>query len=50
VDNPQHDTIFLPGGLQLLLGYLVKDGLMEVGAKLLPVMAAGQSSRTTNTV
>ena len=36
VDNPQQDTIFLPGGLQLLLGYLVKDGLLEIKAKLLP--------------
>ena len=28
VDNPQYDTIFLAGGLELLLGYLVKDGLL----------------------
>jgi hypothetical protein len=35
VDNPQQETIFLPGGLHLLLGYLVKDGLLEVKAKLL---------------
>ena len=39
VDNPQHDTIFLPGGLQLLLGYLVKDGLLEIRAKLFPAIA-----------
>ncbi len=38
VDNPQHDTIFLPGGLQLLLGYLVKDGLLEITAKLFPAI------------
>jgi len=38
VDNPQHDTIFLPGGLQLLLGYLVKDGLLEIRAKLVPAI------------
>jgi hypothetical protein len=36
VDNPQHDTIILAGGLQLLLGYLVKDGLLEIKAKLVP--------------
>ena len=36
VNNPRQDTIFLPGGLQLLLGYLVKDGLLEIKAKLLP--------------
>ncbi len=39
VDNPQYDTIFLPGGLQLLLGYLVKDGLLEIRAKLFPAIA-----------
>jgi hypothetical protein len=39
VDNPQQDTIFLPGGLQLLLGYLVKDGLLNIRAKLLPTLA-----------
>ncbi len=36
VDNPRQDTIFLSSGLQLLLGYLVKDGLLEIKAKLLP--------------
>jgi hypothetical protein len=36
VDNPQQGAIFLPGGLQLLLGYLVKDGLLAIKAKLLP--------------
>jgi hypothetical protein len=38
VDNPGRDTMFLPGGLQLLLGYLVKDGLLEIKAKLLPTI------------
>ena len=38
VDNPQYDTIFLPGGLQLLLGYLVKEGLLEIKAKLVPAI------------
>jgi hypothetical protein len=38
VDNPRHDTIFLPGGLQLLLGYLVKDGLLEIQAKIIPTL------------
>ena len=38
VDNPHQDTIFLSGGLQLLLGYLVKDGLLEIKAKLLPAL------------
>jgi len=41
VDNPQRDTIFLPGGLQLLLGYLVKDGLLEIKPKLFPVIGGG---------
>lgn len=36
VDNPQQNTIFLPGGLRLLLGYLIKDGLLNIRAKLLP--------------
>jgi HNH endonuclease len=38
LENPQYDTIFLPGGLQLLLGYLVKDGLLEIKAKLIPAL------------
>ncbi len=38
VDNPRQDTIFLPGELQLLLGYLVKDGLLEVKTKLVPAI------------
>ena len=38
VDNPQQNTISLPGGLQLLLGYLVKDGLLEVKAKVVPII------------
>jgi hypothetical protein len=38
VDNPQHETISLPGGLQLLLGYLIKDGLLEIKAKLVPAI------------
>lgn len=38
VDNPQFDNIFLPGGLQLLLGYLVKDGLLEIKPKLVPAI------------
>lgn len=38
VDNPSQTTIFLPGGLQLLLGYLVKDGLIGVKAKLIPTI------------
>jgi hypothetical protein len=41
VDNQQSDTIFLPGGLQLLLGYLVKDGLLEIKPKLFPVIGGG---------
>lgn len=36
VNNPQQNTVLLPGGLQLLLGYLVKDGLLEIEAKLMP--------------
>jgi HNH endonuclease len=36
VNNPQQDTILLPGGLQLLLGYLIKDGLLEMIFKLVP--------------
>ena len=46
VDNPQQDTIFLPGGLQLLLGYLVKDGLLKSSPALL---SPDQSLRMTNT-
>jgi hypothetical protein len=38
VDHPGQYTIFLPGGLQLLLGYLVKDGLINIKDKLLPTM------------
>lgn len=41
VDNPHCDTIFLPGGLQLLLAYLVKDGLLEIKAKLVPGIGGG---------
>lgn len=38
VDHPRQSTIFLPGGLQLLLGYLVKDGLLEIKFKLVPAI------------
>ena len=38
VDHPQFDTIFLPGGLQLLLNYLIKDGLLEIKIKLVPAI------------
>jgi hypothetical protein len=36
VEHSDQDTIWLPGGLQLLLGYLVKDGLLEIKPKILP--------------
>jgi HNH endonuclease len=38
VDRPEYDTIFLPGGLQLLLAYLIKDGLLEIRPKLVPAI------------
>ena len=41
VDNPRLDTIFLPGGLELLLGYLMKDGLLEKQFKLIPGIGGG---------
>jgi hypothetical protein len=44
VDNPRYDTIFLPGGLQLLLGYLVKDGLLEIKTKLVPAIGGSIST------
>lgn len=46
VDRPGYDTIFMPGGLQLLLSYLVKDGLIEIRPKLVP--ATGGSIFTTD--
>lgn len=41
VDNPKEDSIFLPGGLQLLLGYLIKDDLLQVKYKLFPGIGGG---------
>jgi hypothetical protein len=38
---PQYNTIFLPGGLSLLLSYLVKDGMLQIIPKLVPGIGGG---------
>jgi hypothetical protein len=40
-ENPGYNTIFLPGGLRLLLMYLLKDGLLQIVPKLVPGIGGG---------
>lgn len=40
-ENPEEETIYLPGGLRMLVMYLMKDGLLEVMVNLVPAIGGG---------